>query len=160
MGHGYSRLAAPSCWLAVPVLHRHHSMWPILCKYDENLTPEVRNIIATSTDEVRVADVDRMRKIGEDGTCIVTEICSRTDRQTDTVITILRLPYRSRSNNLSETGISITFNSERLDRCSAYRLQSNVERDRKVTDYSNSSCCSSIVVTRVDVAAAAADRFE
>ena len=29
---------------------------------------------------------------------VVQEICSWTDRQTDTVITVLRLPYRGRSN--------------------------------------------------------------
>ena len=33
--HGlHGCMAAPSGWLAVPALHRHPCIWPVMCKYD------------------------------------------------------------------------------------------------------------------------------
>ena len=73
-----SRLAAPPGWLALPVLHRHLCIRPIMCKYDVIHKPEVYNI---SHDD-RATDIGNMRenlvKIGR----VVPEIRSRTDRQT------------------------------------------------------------------------------
>jgi len=88
-----SRLAAPPGWLALPVLHRHLCIRPIMCQYDVIHKPEVYNI----SHEDRATDIGNMRENLVKIARVVPEIRSRTDRQTDTVITILRVPFRGRS---------------------------------------------------------------
>jgi len=55
----------PSCTsrLTVPVLHRHHSMWPIICKYDVIHETGSAQRIATPAEEDRATDTGYMQKM-------------------------------------------------------------------------------------------------
>jgi len=72
-------------WLAIPVLHRHPCVWPIVCKCDVIYKTRSTERIATPPEEDRAADnivvscIKYLAKIGR----VVPEICSRTDKHTD-----------------------------------------------------------------------------
>jgi len=99
-----SRLAALSGWLAVSVLHRHPRMWPIMCKYDVVVhKTEVNNVSQSRHLAMDIGNmhtkVDKYRTCGSGNMLADRQTDGRTDILTDTVITILGLPYQGRSNN-------------------------------------------------------------
>jgi len=66
----------------------------LMCNYDVIYKPDIYNISLRRQRRTEPRKPVTCTKIGEDRVCIVPEICVRTGRQTDMLITILRHPYR------------------------------------------------------------------
>ena len=93
-----------ACGLCFNQLDGHVELPWLVRKYDVIHKNGSTWHIATPPEQVRATAIDNMHeKFGKDRTCISRDMLAdrqtQTDRQTDTIITILRSPVRGRSNN-------------------------------------------------------------